>query len=223
MKVIYKKRVYHLQWPKKFDEIILKAAKKYQSPNGKINWKKAEADRALKGLPLFLTLRNISQRYSHLKSTKTKKHQRRNSATKKSSKGGTFDKKKYDLFKEIIPHDIKKKHGWKSKSIWTKEQKQILIQLTKMYRKSKLTIDWETLIFDPKIKKLPYQNKYKLMKYYGQCLKRKRTKEEIKHKQEGALRYKKENYKNYRAGQRKRYKTVKNSINEFLLSQIQLR
>lgn len=230
MKVIYKKRTYNVQWPKHFNAIIRKAAKKHKRSDGMINWKEAEADGDLKGLPRFLTLRDISQRHSALKRFKSKKHKERKKELyekyKKEGKikqGLKLDKEKFTLFRNNIPADTKEKHGWKPKTLWTNKQKEILLELVKIYRKSKVTIDWETLIDDPKIKKLPYQDRFRLMKYYGQCLKRKRTKKEIKKKRNDAIRYKYENYGNYISGQRKRYQIMKKSVNDFLIAQIPLR
>lgn len=230
MKVIYKNKTYHVQWSKFFDLIIKKAAKKHKHSNGTISWKNAEADGDLKGLPKFLTYRDISHRYSFLKYSKTKEYKKkREELYKKFKKEGKIkqglklDKEKSTLFRNIIPNDLKKKYGWKPKTIWTEKQKQILINLAEKYRKSKITIDWQRLILDSKIKKLPYQDSFRLMKYYGQCLKRKKTKKQVKKKRNDALRYKYENYDEYKAGQRKRYKILKNSVNKFLISQIPLR
>ena len=230
MKIIYKKKLYHLQWPKKWDDIVRKAAKKHKLPNGFISWKEAEANGNLKGLPKHLTYRDISQRFSLLKRCKTQKYKEsrkaqyeKNIRENKFQKGLTFDKQKIALFREIVPTNTKKKHGWKPRSTWTEKQKNILIALTKLYRKSKKTVDWGTLVSDPKIKKLPYQDRFKLMKFYGQCLKREKTKEQIKHRRKDSIRYKYENYETYKAGQRKRYQIMKKSVNEFLIAQIPLR
>jgi len=222
--------MYYLQWPKKWDDIVKEAAKKHKFPSGFISWKEAEANGDLKGLPTHLTYRDISQRFSLLKRSKTKAYKKRKKELYdqykeegKIKKNATFDKQKISLFREIIPTATKAKHGWKPKEIWTEKQKEILIILTKVYRKSKKTIDWETLVLDPEIKKLPYQDRFKLMKYYGQRLKKKMTQKQIKHKRKDSIRYKYENYDTYKAGQRKRYQTMKNSVNEFLLAQIPLR
>lgn len=230
MKIHFKGRLYYLQWPKEWDSILNKAAKKHVCPNGFISWKEAEADGDLKGLPKQLTYRDLSQRFSFLKRSKTKAYKQRKKELYdqykeegKFKKNITFDKHKISLFREIIPTDTKAKHGWKARDLWTEEQKELLISLTKIYRKSKKTIDWETLVFDPKIKKLPYQDRFKLMKYYGQRLSKKMTKKKLKHKREDSIRYKYENYDTYKAGQRKRYQIMKKSVNEFLLSQIPLR
>ena len=228
MKVIHKKKTYNIQWPEEFDRIIIKTAKKHACPSGYIKWINADADGDLRGLPKYLTYRDLSHRFSLLKCRdnedyKKSKKEQYDKYRKGLKSGPTFDTRKFDLFRDIVPDDLKKKHGWKPKSLWTKKQKELLINLTKIYRKSKITIDWETLVLDPKVKKLPYQDRFKLMKYFGQCLNKKITKKQIKQKRADALRYKKENYKEYREGQTKRYKAIKNTINEFLLAQLPLR
>ena len=61
------------------------------------------------------------------------------------------------------------------------------------------------------------------MKYYGQVVKRKLTKKEIKKKREDALRYKHEHYAKYLKNNQKRSQILRKSINEFLLSKLDLR
>jgi len=227
MKVTYNGRTYQVRWPKKFDVIILKVSLEYRQPNGYVQWKKADADGALKGLPKYLTYRDLSHRFTFLQFRETKEYEKKkieyNEKNKGKFNGSPITKIKNALFKEILPEDLKKKHGWKPRTIWNDEQKQLLLNLVKIYRKSKLVINWETLVYDKRVNRLPYQDRFKLMKYYGQILKRKMTKKQINKKREDSLRYKYENYDEYLKGQSRRYSTVKNSVNEFLISQLPLR
>jgi len=229
MRVTYNGNTYNVRWPKRFDEIILKVAKKYKRA-GSIAWKRAEADGMLKGLPAFLTLRDISQRNSLLKRSKEpgfkKKKYKQNAAYRQknptSSALGTIARRK--LFAETLPEDLKKKHGWKPRGFWTKAQKELLLELAEEHRKSKVTIDWKSLGEDKAVKKLPFQDSFKLCKYYN-SLKRKKKggKKFVKRRREEALNYKYENYSTYRSNQDKQRIRVKNSVNEFLLSTLELR
>jgi len=228
MKVTYKGKNYQVRWPKRFDAIILRAAKKYKQPNGYVLWKQAADDGALKGLPRYLTNRDFSHRYTFLKFKETDAYQEKKLADNEKYKQGSMpksntDKLKTKLFKENLPEDLKKKHGWKPRAVWTKQQQQLLKQLTKIYRKSKVTIDWTALVTDDRINKLPYQDQTKLMKYYGEKLSKKKTEKQTQHKRKDAIRYKYENYDTYLKGQSRRYKIRKDAVNEFLISQLPLR
>lgn len=233
MKIRYKGKIYHVQWPKRFDRIILKAAKEtYRRSDGTIRWVEAEADGLLKGLPVFLSLKNISQRNSYLKNSKKAAYKKRKIENNQKyfkihpvpvgTPHGTVTKQR--LFVEAVPDGLKKKYGWKPRSIWTKKQKELLLKLSEEYRKSKDTIDWKTLAQDKRVKKLPFQGSFKLCKYYN-SLKRKKKggKKFIKKRRAEALIYKYENYKTYRSNQEKRRIRIQNSVNEFLLSKLELR
>ncbi len=230
MKVTYKKKVYHLHWPKKFDKIVLKAAKLYKRPGGTVSWKEAEADGMLKGLPVFLTLRNIAQRNGHLKALKKpgfkKKRLKKNQAYLKKNLlvAASGNAQKQKLYAKIVPEEIKKKHGWKPRTIWTEKQRELLLKLSKLYRKSKVTVDWVDLALDKRVEKLPFQDSLKLCKYYN-SLKRKKEggKKYIKKRREEALQYKYDNYDTYLENQEKRRVRVKKAVNEFLLSKLELR
>lgn len=230
MKVKYKNRVFFVQWPKRFDEIVLKAAKTYRCTDGTVSWKEAEADGTLKGLPVFLTLKDISIRNSYLKSSKKprnrKKRLKRNREYAKthSSTSAQSTAAKQKLYAEAVPEEIKRKHGWKPRSIWTEKQKQLLLVLTEKYRKSKITVDWVNLAQDKRVKKLPIQDSFKLCKYYN-SLKRKKEggKIYIKKRRKEALIYKYNNYDTYLDHLEKRRVRIKDSVNEFLLSKLELR
>lgn len=229
MKVKYKGKVFNVQWPKRFDEIILKAAKKYKRPGGTVSWAEAEADGALKGLPVFLTLRDMSQRNHYLNNCKKpgykKKHNKRNKQYRKThsySAEGTASKR--ELYANTVPDEMKKKHGWKPRTIWNDKQRDLLLKLAEKYRKSKVTIDWKTLAQDKQVEKFPSQDSFTLCKYYN-SLKRKKEggKKFVKRRREEALNYKYENYKSYRNNQEKQRVRLKDTVNEFLLSQLELR
>jgi hypothetical protein len=230
MKVRYKRRIYHVQWPKRFDEIILRVAKTYRCTDGTVSWKEAEADGMLRGLPIFLNLRNISQRNAHLKSSKNPRNRRkrlkRNQEYVKThpSTSSQSTSVKQKLYAGTVPEKIKKKYGWKPRSIWTEKQKKLLLELSEKYRKSKVTIDWIKLAKDKRIKKLPFQGSFKLCKYYN-SLKRKKKggKKFIVQRRKDALIYKYDNYDVYLDNQEKRRIRVKDSVNEFLLSKLELR
>jgi len=224
MKVKHEGVIYNLQWPKQFDLIVKRVAKEYKSAKGYVQWKKADEEGALKGLPKHLTYRDLSHRYTFLKFRRTQKYRDRifNQTKAQQEKKYENSKSKLEIFRNA-PENIKKKRGWKAKEIWSIEQKKILEKLAKKYRKSKITVDWGRLVNDPQIEKLPYQNRFKLMKYYGQCIKRESNEKLLEKKREDALRYKKEHYKAYRESQRKRNKIVKKTVNEILLKKVELR
>lgn len=228
MKIRYKNKVYHVQWPKKFDAIIKRAAKKYIFPPHGTDWQWAEADGELRGLPVYLTLRDISRRNSFLKRSSDPKWRKKKLKQvreyQKTHPAPSRNLIKGELYSQTIPEDLKRKHGWKPRSFWTKEQKQILLILAEKYRKSKVTIDWIKLAEDEKVKKLSFQGSFKLCKYYN-SLKRKKKggKKYIKKHRKDALKYKYEHYKAYRDGQERRRVTKQNAVNEFLLNTLELR
>lgn len=230
MKIIYKKKTFHIHWPKEFNKIVLKAAKLYLRPGGTVDWKEAEADGVLRGLPVSLSLRDIAQRNGYLKQLKKpgfkKKRLRKNREYLKENPlvAASGNAQKQELYAELVPEEIKKKHGWKPRSFWTVKQKELLLKLSEKYRKSKITIDWILLAQDKRVDKLPTQDSFKLCKYYN-SLKRqnKGGKKYVKQRREEALRYKYENYDTYLSNQEKRRVRVKKSVNEFLLSKLELR
>jgi len=228
MKVEYKGETYNLQWPEKFDDIVQRAGDKNKTKGGFVSWRRAEINGDLVGLPLFLSYRSLSHRYSFLKCSKVEGFKERKRAInkaclKKSKKVRSFTKERQELFRSEISGDIKESNGWKSKSKWTEEQREILKDLTVRHRRSKKVIDWESLVNDPDVELLPYQDRFKLMKYFGQCVKRRKTRKQIKDRRADAIRYKYENYDDYLKGQQRRFQMIKNSVNDFLISQLELR
>lgn len=230
MKIKYKNRIYHVQWPKRFDEIILNAAKTYRHTNGTVNWKEAEADGTLKGLPAFLTLRDFSHRNAYFKVSKNPRNKRKKLKRNKeyakthpsTSTQSTSAKQK--LYAEALPEKIKRGHGWKPRTIWTEKQKELLLKLSEKYRKSKVTVGWIELAEDKRVEKLPFQDSFKLCKYYN-SLKRKKKggREFTAQRRKEALIYKYNNYGAYLENQEKRRVRVRDSVNEFLLSKLELR
>lgn len=105
-----------------------------------------------------------------------------------------------------------------SSHLWTKTQINILFRLSKKHTKSE--IDWVTLIQDSRIKQLP--DKYTsdihhLRKYYWNVARKDRKSQEfIKKHRADALKWKKENKKQYKANQKKRSKLIKTIVNKFL-------
>ena len=228
MRVKYKNKTYHLHWPKKFDDIVLKVAKKYKRPGSLINWKKAEADGMLKGLPVFLTLKDLAQRASALKAYKKpgykEKRREQNLKCLLNKPPILVLSHRQELYAKLIPEEIKRKHGWKPRTIWTEKQRALLLKLTEKYRKSEVTVDWIMLAQDKRVEKLPSQDSFVLCKYYN-SLKRKKKggKKYVKQRREDALRYKYENYDTYLSNQEKRRVRIKKAVNEFLLSKLELR
>jgi len=216
MKIIYNNTTFYIHWPKHFDTIIISAAKrnKFKKSNF-INWEQAEANGHLKGLPTLLSLHDISHRFNYLKN----KHKPKNTQTYKPRPQHYQNKKL--LFKNLPTH-LKTSLGWKPKTIWSPKQKQLLITLTTQYKKIK-SVNWTALIKDPRINQLPYKSRLKLMKYYGQCINRSLTTNQIIQKRKDALNYKHTHYKKYLSNNKKRHNIIKNSINNFLLSNLTLR
>jgi len=232
MKIKYKGRVYHLHWPERFDRIVLKVAEDYMRPNGTVRWKDAEADGALKGLPVYLTLRDISQRRSTLRSKSDpdwveRKKRVRDAYAKSHSKkyhSGSGIARKEALFAQFVPEDLKRKHGWVPRTIWTEGQKELLHELAEKYRKSKFTIDWITLSMDRQLKKLPTQDSTVLCKYYNSLKRKKRAgKKYLEKRRKDALEYKRDHYDTYLKNLEERRVRVKESVNEFLISKLELR
>ena len=144
-----------------------------------VNWKLAEREGALKGLP-DISVRKLSQRLSYLKANIADPTRKRKKSKKQAKNYKKKDKKyhvpsmskKYEIWK-AIPDEIKQKYGHKPKRIWTPKQQKILLKLGKEYANT--CVDWHEVIKDSRINKLPLKyrkikslcNLYSFSKYYS--------------------------------------------------------
>jgi len=226
MKITFKNKVYIIHWPKKFDTIIITAAKEYKGYK-LINWKQAEADGKLIGLPAQLSLRDISRRFSIIKNKRKNKKIKKQHNEEWIKKIGKVAYRKLinkaiqrrSKLTKYIPSKIKTKYGWNTKKIWDIKHKNILLQLVKKYKKGK-RVDWKELIKDRLVCKFPHQDRLRLMRYYGQCLKRKPDK--IKRRID-ALNYKRSNYSRYLKQLNKYNRVKRKTIKDFLMTKVSLR
>jgi len=224
--VRHKKRTFILRWLPEWDIKILVSAIKFRK-SGQVDWISALAGGFLRGLPKYLTNHDLSHRLSTLVNLKYNpegiKKTRVYNRLHPSRKNIDTDKDKIRLFKGALSDSDRRMFGHKPKSTWTRKQQQILLFLAAKYRKGKMSIDWEKVMKDPWIKKLPPNHHLGgLRSYYWTIVSRKKP-GVIEQRRKSALRYKKSNYKAYRASQVKNYRVIKNSVNNFLLRKLEVR
>lgn len=187
-----------------------------------INWKRAEKEGFLVGIPKSITRHDLSHRVTFLTKVRYtplyKEKLSIRSNLKKPNK--SFIRKEKLFMSTIFP--LKKNSEYKLKGFWSKIQKRTLLSLTKKYPKGKISIDWEKVISDPLCKTLPHPDNLKsLRSYYWSTIGM--SPERLKRKRKDAVRYKHEHYKEHIENQRKRRKIIKESVNEFLSTKLKLR
>jgi len=216
-----KNTVFLTRWHPKWDMIILKTAKKYKSKSRKIvNWKRAEADGALKGIPIFFSRRDLSRRLSYIT------HNKYNKTYQKKHKQKSIEYNRTHVSKSILnrekifrnlPLKVKLKFGYKPKRNpqWTPERIKLLKSLAKKHRRTKLSINWDSVMKDPKACLLPKYTKSHIRSYYWSLETRNRPDIQAKRRAD-ALRYKYKNLKKYHENQRKRQNFIRSIINNVL-------
>jgi len=208
------------RWNPKWDTIILRVAKKYASSSGLIQWKIAEADNALKGIPIHFTRRDLSQRLYYLRKVKFNEEHKKKHNKYSREYFKTYESKSIENREEIfrnLPLKVKAQFGYKPRNNpqWTLHRIKVLKELAKKHKKTELTIDWDALMNDPKIHLLPKYPKAKLRSYYWSIMTRNRP--DVREKRRAdALRYKHENFDKYRRNQRKRIKLIRTVVNTHL-------
>ena len=109
--------------------------------------------------------------------------------------------------------------------LWRKCQIRTLIALCKKYVKNE--IDWQALMKDKRLKKLPkkYANDlHHLRKYYwGVARADRETPEFVERHRADALRWKRKNRSRYRENQTRRVNMIRNAVNEFLNNKVRKR
>lgn len=187
-----------------------------------ISWKRAEKAGFLEGLPKSISRRDLSHRATFLTRIRYtpfyKDKLKIRSIVKKPNK--SFIRKEKLFMSTPI---IKNNSGYSFKKIWCKTQKKTLSSLIKKYPKGKNSIDWVKVMGDPLCKTLPHHDNLKLLRsYYWSCT-RVMSPERLRVKREDARRYKREHYNKHTEDQEKRRNLVKESVNKFLISKLELR
>jgi hypothetical protein len=220
----HKKRKFILRWPSEWDIKILVSAIKFRKGD-QVDWISAVAKGFLRGLPRYLTNRDLSHRLSILVCMKyNPEGSRRKRAYNRlhpPKKGVGTHKDKTSLFRGDLSDSDRKRFGYKSKSLWTREQQQTLLFLATKYRKGEISINWETLMKDPWIKRLPPNYTLGCLRSYYWTVVSKKNPKVIEQRRKSALEYKRNNYKAYRASQVKNRKIIQNSVNDFLLKKLE--
>jgi len=228
--VLQKNKKFILRWLPEWDRILLKVGKKYRRTyKGQtcVRWQDAEADEALKGLP-NASLQTYSHRLSELKRRQDPKKVKKRKLWARAyweehHLVAKDPQKRYKMIVGMDPID-KKTVGYKSRrsAEWPTERIKLLLYLVEKYRKTEITIDWNALMADPKVKLLPKYTKAHLRSYYWSYV-TKKDPAVIAKRRKQALDYKKRNYKKYLSNNNKRRALVKNIANRLLLKEVKKR
>lgn len=220
-------KTYMLRWKPEWDLKILIVALIFRK-DGFTDWITADAKGYLRGLPKYLSRRDLSHRLTYLLCIKYNpegfiKKRQYNKLHYKKFKSHTFDNK-VKIFKEDVPDNSKKQFGYKPKGKWNKSQIDLLIFLTKRYPKGSMSIDWEALMKDDSVRAFPPgYSLNNLRHYYWTHIKNTTDPKAVKKRRKAAIKYKYRNYKKYRASLTRRNKIIKNSVNSFLFSKLEPR
>jgi hypothetical protein len=217
-----KNKVFLLRWLPEWDLKVVDAAKRFRRGE-LIDWKMAEACGALKGIPINLTLRILSQRLSYLMRCKY------NDDFKKVHNIQCKEYNRTHVLKSImnreevfrsLPYEVKLKYNHKTRhnQEWTPERVKLLGVLTEKHRRGNC-IDWDALLRDRASRKLPQYSKSRLRSYYWSTMVHKRP-DVIKQRRKDALEYKRKNIGKYRATNTKRYNVIRKVINDMMLQKL---
>lgn len=238
-----KNKRYVLQWPPEWDLRLLTIAIRFRKgcPHCSrckhyafcrvggpfINWKRAEKEGFLQGIPKTISRKRLSQRVAALTRVlhdpvKREKIRELNK-TRPPFKSSSCFEDRVKIFNKAVPDSIKEEAGYSPRTKWSEQQKRLLMHLTKKYRRGKISINWEMIMKDPLHKKLPNSDDLNALRHYYWCVAREKTPEQLERKRADALRYKKENYSKFRKNQDKRQIIVRNSVNEYLMSTLEKR
>jgi hypothetical protein len=176
-----------LCWNEEFDNQLLNIERKYRrycqthKIGGKtityqVDWKHAEWDGALKGLPLLPRIK-YSKRLTYLRKLRKdyegflakRREFNKESLARYEAKHGHKRKnvnKRREIFK-TLPEEFKKRHGWKPRGCWNEKQRDLLFKIVADYQNT--SVDWISLMQDERVLKLPekyHKDLHALRKYY---------------------------------------------------------
>lgn len=232
-KVTYKGQTFVLRWKPEHDLQLLVVAILFKEGCKKctkmpfINWKKAEAQNFLKGLP-NLSRKRLSKRVTYLLGV------RFNPAGYEKARAylkihppisfNNTHKKKAKIFRDDVDRELQVAHGYKPKKLWSEKQEKILLHLVGKYRKGAMSADWKALMKDKLVQFLPHGYTLKrLRSYYGTRICGNKNPQRIEQRRKAALEYKRKNYKKYVKSLRRNVVIVKNTVNDFLQAKIEVR
>lgn len=176
-KITYENKDFYLRWPKESDWIILDIGRRYGSwklfyfkkTNEHrrlyvVDWTTAKVNNEMKNLP-NCTLLQLSKRYGYLKRFYDDPNFNRNRNKKNNENNSNHRSNRLSIWKNIT-EEFKLAHGHKPRSIWSEEQKTLLLNIAKDY--SRTNVDWKKVIQDPLVTKLPlvYRTITRLTHYY---------------------------------------------------------
>jgi hypothetical protein len=219
-----KKVPFLTKWDPAWDKIILKARKKYIRRNGNVNWKEAEAVGALKGIPVIFTRQDLSHRLSFITRSKYNEdyqieHRKRSIEYNKTYFSKSIMNRE-ELFRGL-PMEIKLAHGYKPRNNpeWTPARIELLKTLVLWHRRSEKSINWDSLMSDPRARRLPPYSKAHIRSYYWSLVSREDP-EVIAKRRADALDYKYRNLKKYYKSQKKRKELIRSVVNDVLHEKI---
>lgn len=225
MPIVHVKGVRYLsRWDPAWDKIIRRVGKDYRTRKGFVSWKEAEADGALKGLPLFFTHKNMSRRLSFITCTKNSKAYQLKHKRKSIEYNKTYisksDMNREELFRSL-PLSFKQAHGYtpRNNPEWTPERIELLRTLVLWHKRTEKTINWDSLMSDPRVRRLPPYSKEHLRSYYWSLI-TKEDPEVVAKRRADALDYKYRNLKKYYKSQKKRKAIIHSVINSALREKI---
>lgn len=212
-----------LHYPQGFADKLLYVAQRYRGrrKRGQVDWEAARQDGELDFVPRSMTNKQIGKYVStHLCYQNPVNRKKRIEYQRKSQK---FNKdywnrikaRRYRLFTDL--RDTKKRlpPDYPTQNTWTDDQWNMLDLLTSMHRKTPTCIDWQAIMHDPLLKRLPNQNLATIRSY---CWSRttRTLPRVLKKRREEALRYKRKNSATYYRLHKKRSAKIRAIVNTFL-------
>ena len=214
--ITFKGKTYKLRWKQEWNDTVISIGKKYKRAKT-IRWVDAIKAGEFNKLPLDLkTPAILSHQHTWLiqHNDPVFREKRRLYYSKRRTPPKKEDiYAKFRLFQKL-PMEVKIENKCNIKRIWGIRQKEILIQLAKKYRGVSGIINWQTMVKDTLICKLPYRNIDRIRAYYHGYVGKKKGQ---LRRRESALAYNKEHYEQYKKNQMNRAHKVNRVVNSVLM------
>ena len=223
-KIIIDGKNVHVRWLKEWDKQIVLIGKTFKNKAGFVDWQTAFSQGYMKGLPV-LKFQDYSHRLTAIKARRKPGflEQRReyNRLHKpKQSKHGI--KIREDLFRGGSLSQIRKEHKCPPRDLWSDAQHDTLKILVGFHPRGDSQVDWEGVMQDKLIKRLPlkYRHNLPLLRKYYHGLCQHENPKLLKKRRKDALRWRNENKSRYLKNALRRKKQITKVTNEFLISKI---
>jgi len=225
-KLIIGGKIINVRWLKEWDKQVILIGKTFKNKAGYIDWQTAFDQGYLKGLPK-LRLYDYSKRHTAIKMSKkpgykAKRLEYNRKYKQIQSKAGTKFRK--NLFCGGSLDTLRKKHACPPRDLWTEEQKDILKAIIIAHPRGMRQIDWDGVMQDNLINRLPkkYQKKLPLLRKYYHGLCQCENPKLLKKRRKDSLRWKNENKEQYLRNVSRRKKKISQVTNEYFLTKIPL-